>query len=419
MEFIIPSTEELQYLRPDPLLWEQELDHWPDVAEAVERAAGMRAGKVFWRSARDYVYALELSDIGRGRPSRAMVYGYWDRYEPRPPEHEISLDLLDFSKWVADIAPGMDSKMVDRLARAGGGEKSLTWPEGSVLRTSEERFVNLPDYPYEPKYVEIEDLRMAYIEHGSGEPVLCLHGEPTWGFLYRRMIPKLSEVGRVIVPDMIGFGRSDKPTLRQAYSYKSFVRWLRAFILALDLEKINLVCQDWGGLIGLRVLAQMPDRFKRLVAMNTAFPCGEFISEGFNNWRRLSQRVPELPITVLMQRSTQRSLTEDELAAYAAPFPSKEYQTAALIFPRLVPTRPDHAGAYENRAAVETLKKLDLPVLLPWAESDEVLGGLEPSLRGIFKNAAPKLTIRNAGHFIQEDAGEEVAGHIQKWMSKT
>ncbi len=291
MNFITPTDEELSYLRADPLLWEQELDVRPDVAEAIEQATGIRAGRVYWRSEHDHLYALELADLGRGRPSMAMVYGFWDRYEPRPPEHEIDADLLTFMVWVAGITKSInpsDVKRVAEFAYKQTGRVQTNWPEGSVLRTPEERFANLPNFPYEPHYMEIEGLRMAYVEHGSGAPILMLHGEPTWGYLYRKMIPPLSEVGRVIVPDLIGFGRSDKPVADNAYSYKSHVRWVRKFIQALDLQRITLVCQDWGGLIGLRVVAQMPDRFSRLVPMNTGIPDGSGVTKELTAWRQAS-----------------------------------------------------------------------------------------------------------------------------------
>ncbi|MBW1709351.1 MAG: alpha/beta fold hydrolase [Deltaproteobacteria bacterium] len=348
-----------------------------------------------------------------------MLYGHWDRYEPRPPEHEINSDILDFLLWAAEISEGLDPKIVNRLARSKQLPQLFSWPEGSVLRTPEERFANLPDYTYEPRYVEIEGLRMAYVEHGSGDPILMLHGEPTWGFLYRHMIPPLASSGRVIVPDLIGFGRSDKPIAVNAYTYKSHVRWMRAFIEALDLERITLVCQDWGGLIGIRTLAQEPQRFARLVAMNTGIPNGTGFTKAFMAWRRFSQKAREFDMPRFMRQAIQRTLTDEEAEAYGAPFPSKKYQTCALLFPRLVPIRPDHPGAYDNRAAIEKLKTLDLPVLLPSAEGDPVTRAFESVLRGIFKNAAPPLAVKKAGHFIQEDAGEEVAERIRKWMAET
>ena len=418
MKFITPTAEELSYLRADPLLWEQELDVRPEVAESIEKATGVRAGRVYWRSEHDHLYALELADLGRGRPSMAMVYGHWDRYEPRPPEHEIDADLMDFILWVADSAPTLNPSDVSRVAQFAGLRP--TWPDGSVLRTPEDRFANLPGFPYEPRYVEVEGLRMAFVEQGEGDPILMLHGEPTWGYLYRHMIPPLAKAGRVIVPDLIGFGRSDKPVADHAYSYKSHVRWMRRFIMALGLQRVTLVGQDWGGSIGLRVLAQMPERFQRLVAMNTGIGGGFNPGEGFMGWRIFSQRAKELDLPRMMKSAVRRrTLTDAEAAAYGAPFPSADYQTGALVFPRLVPVRPDHPGAYDNRAAIEKLKTLKLPVLLPWSDSDPITGPWEAYLRKLFPNVAPPLTIKSAGHFLQEDAGEEIAGHIRRWMAET
>jgi len=433
MKFITPSAEELSCLSADPLLVEQELDVRPEVAGALEKAAGIRAGRVYWRSEHDHIYALELGDLGRGRPSMATVFGFWDRYEPRPPEHEIDSDLIDFGVWVADVTEGMDPadiRLVAGFARQQTGRARVTWPEDSVLRTPEERFASLPGYPHEPRYIEIEGLRMAYVEDGPGDPILMLHGEPTWGYLYRHMIPILSKIGRVIVPDQIGFGRSDKPVADNAYSYKAFVRWMRKFILELNLKRITLVCQDWGGLVGLRVVSQMPERFSRLVAMNTGLPGGGAaagtvtgsggMGDAFLQWRRFSQRQRELDLPAMMKMAVRgRELSDAEAAAYGAPFPSVEYQTAALLWPRQVPTRPDHPGAYDNRIAIDVLKKLDIPVLLPWSEGDAITRPAEAMLRSIFRNCAPPLPVKGAGHFIQEDAGEQVAEHIREWILDT
>ena len=425
MEFITPSAEELSYLRADPLLWEQELDLRPEVAVDIEKALGIRAGRVYWRSEHNHLYALELADIGRGRPSRAMVYGFWDRYEPRPPDHEIDADLLDFMVWLASITKSIEPSDVEKVAEFAQRQTrgvQTTWPEGSVARTPDECFTNLPGYPYEPHYVEVEGLRMAYVEHGAGDPILCLHGEPTWGYLYRHMIPPLSEIGRVIVPDMIGFGRSDKPVADNAYSYRAFVRWMRKFILTLDLSRITLVCQDWGGLVGIRVLAEIPERFARLVAMNTGISGGTGSpTRGFMSWRKISQRATELVPAIVPEgiktMLARRTLTDAEAAAYSAPFPGTEYQTGALLFPRLVPIRPDHPGSYDNRVAIEKLKTLDLPVLLLAGDRDPYAKEGVKRLADIFKNAAPVITMEGAGHFIQEDAGEEVAEHMCKWMT--
>jgi haloalkane dehalogenase len=414
MEFINPTPQELALLRADPLLWEQELDVRPEFVDSLERVCGINAGKLYWRSAHDHLYALEFADLGRGRASMAMVFGHWDRYEPRPPEHEIDADLLFLCDWLARVT-GLNPGDIAKVAKHAGIQTG--WPAGSVLRTPEDRFRDLPGFPYEPRYVETEGLRMAYVEAGSGDPILLLHGEPTWSYLYRHMIPKLSRVGRVIAPDLIGFGRSDKPVPTNAYTYKSHVRWMRAFLKALNLERITLVCQDWGGLIGLRVLSQVPERFARLVAMNTGLPIGVPPAQAFLKWRRFARRVEALDMPVLMRNSLKvRKLTEAEGAAYQAPFPSKEYQTCALKFPALVPIRPDHPGAFENRRALERLRTLDLPVLLPFGTEDPITAASEPFLRSVFRNVAAPMPVAGAGHFIQEDAGEEVAEMIVRNM---
>jgi haloalkane dehalogenase len=415
MEFVKPTAEELSYLRADPLLWEQELDVRPDVSEDLEKAMGFRAGRAYWRSEHDHLYALELTDAGRGRPSQATVYGFWDRFEPRPPEHEIDADLFKFLLWIASQTKSLnpaDIEVTATFAQRQTGHVRLTWPEGSVLRTPEERFAVLPGFPYPPRYVEIEGLRMAYVEEGEGDPILMLHGEPTWGYIYRKMIPALTKMGRVVVPDYIGFGRSDKPVDDNAYSYKAHCRWMRQFISKLDLKDITLVCQDWGGPIGLRVVSQMPERFRRIIPMNTGIPDGMGGGgDAFMAWRRFSQRQRSLDV-----RIGSSTMTPEEQNAYRAPFPSEEYQAGALVFPRLVPIRPDHPGAYDNRVAIEKLRTLNIPVLPIAGENDPITAGAVHVLRSIFKNVAPVVTIKGAGHFIQEDAGEEVAKRIVEWM---
>ena len=416
MEFITPPSEELAQLRPDPILWEQELNTWPAVADDIMRLTGIKAGKVYWRSEHDYLYALQLADTGAEHPTMAKVFGHWDRYEPRPPEHEINQDVLELLIWIAENSDSIETEPLRKLAVQRDNARYMTWPEGSVLRTPEERFADLPDYPYEPECVDIEGLQMAYIAHGSGDPILMLHGEPTWGFLYRRMIPILADAGRAVVPDLIGFGRSDKPTAVNAYSYKSHVRWMRKFIEAVDLKKITLICQDWGGLIGLRVLSQLPERFSRAIVMNTGLPTGGNAGGAFGAWRTFSQRITEFDLPALMNQATTRTLTDGEAAAYGAPFPSKAHQTAAILFPRLVPNRPDHPGAYDNRVAVEILKTLDLPVHLVFAEGDAVTGPMESFMGTLFTNIKDTLKVPDAGHFIQEDAGELVAEKIRDWM---
>lgn len=414
MKFIAPDAGELSHLRADPLLVEQELDARSYVAEALETETGLRAGRRYWRSAHDHLYALELGDTGRVFASTATVYGFWDRYEPRPPEHEIDADLLEFCLWLADVS-AMNPEDVARAARFANVQ--TTWPAGSVLYTPEQRFRDLPGFPYEPRYVEVEGIRMAYVEAGSGDPILLLHGEPTWSYLYRHMIPELAVAGRVIAPDLIGFGRSGKPAATNAYTYRSHVRWMRKFVESLALDRVTLVCQDWGGLIGMRVLSQIPERFARLVATNTGLPIGQGASEAFLKWRHFSQNVATLEAGRLVDSAlTRRVLNSAEKAAYDAPFPSRDYQAGALVFPRLVPAHSDHPGAYENIQAIERLKQIEIPVLLPWGDADPITAPAEAHLRSIFRNAAPPLRLAGAGHFIQEDAGEDVAAHIVRWM---
>lgn len=414
MKWIVPEPEELSCLRADPLLWEQELDVRPGVAEALERAAGRRAGQVFWRSDHDHLYSLQLADLGAGRPSMARVFGWWDRWEPRPPEHEIDADLMAFSLWVAETAD-LGPEHVSQVAQHAGIQ--FGWPAGSVLRTPEECFATLPGFSYEPKFVEIEGLRMAYVVAGEGEPVLMLHGEPAWGYLYRHMIPHLAAAGRAVVPDLIGFGRSDKPRAPNAYTHRSHARWLRKFILALGLERITLVCQGWGGLLGLRLVGQMPERFARVVAMNTGLPLGDGRAEAFHQWRSFSQRQDFLDVAKLVRNTLGRAtLTDAEAAAYQAPFPSREYQTGVFVVPRLAPTHNDDPGFYESRIAIERLRGLDLPVFLAWAEEDPITRHGEAMLQALFRNASPTLWVPRAGHFVQEDAGEEIAVKVRDWM---
>ncbi|HZU75812.1 MAG TPA: haloalkane dehalogenase, partial [Dehalococcoidia bacterium] len=249
-----------------------------------------------------------------------------------------------------------------------------------------------------------------------GDPILMLHGEPTWGYLYRRMIPALQGSGRVIVPDLVGFGRSDKPAADNAYSYRSHVRWLRKLVEALELERITLVCQDWGGLLGLRVVAQAPERFARLVVMNTGLPDGRDLGPAFLRWRRFAQQARELHVGAMLSRATGGALSPGAAAAYDAPFPDASYQTGALVFPRLVPTHSDDPGTYDNRRAREALRSLDLPVLTVYGTGDAITGPWEEDTRGLFRNVALPVHL-DAGHFLQETHGEQIAVIIRDWMA--
>jgi haloalkane dehalogenase len=264
---------------------------------------------------------------------------------------------------------------------------------------------------------------MAYVDEGpaDGRTVLLVHGEPTWGYLYRRMLPTLNAAGmRTVVPDLIGFGRSDKPTARDAYTYAGHVAWLRSFVDQLDLRDIVLFGQDWGGLIGLRLAAEQPERFDRLVAANTFLPDGAPAGEGFLQWQAASQAMPFLDAGKLLQRATlARTLTDAEVDAYRAPFPSEEYMAGARQFPLLVPTGPDDPAVPANRAAWEVLERWERPVLTLWAPDDIVLGRLQDTLVQRIPGAAgqPHQTFSPAGHFIQDDVGEELAAAMVAWLT--
>ena len=215
-----------------------------------------------------------------------------------------------------------------------------------ALRTPDERFENLPGYPFAPNYSEVDGLRVHYVDEGPSDasPVLMLHGEPSWSYLYRKMIPIVAAGGhRAVAPDLVGFGRSDKPTAREDYTYASHVEWMRELLFdQLDLREITLVCQDWGGLIGLRLVAEHPDRFARVVTANTLLPTGdEPPPEAFFSWRKFSQDVPELPVGRILQGATVSELPPEVMAAYDAPFPDESYKAGARQFPLLVPVTPD------------------------------------------------------------------------------
>ncbi len=289
-----------------------------------------------------------------------------------------------------------------------------------IVRTPEARFEGLPDFPFGPNYLTIDDgqdghLRVHYLDEGpeTAPPVLCLHGEPTWCYLYRHMIPVFTGAGhRVVAPDLVGFGRSDKPTARSDYSYAAHVAWLAQVVEGLDLTGITLVCQDWGGLLGLRVVAQMPERFGRLVIANTALPTGETpMGPAFDAWRDFSQTVPEFRAGRIVYGGTETKLTEAEQAAYDAPFPDARHQAGARHFPMLVPDRPDDPGAVANRAAWQVLERLELPVLTVFGAQDKVMAGAEQVFQRRMKGAAgqPHCVLDRAGHFLQEDVGPELA----------
>lgn len=294
-----------------------------------------------------------------------------------------------------------------------------------VLRTSDERFAGLPGYPFAPRYVDIGGLRMHYVDEGprGAEPVLLLHGEPSWSYLYRKMIPILVEAGlRPVAPDFFGFGRSDKPASRADYSYQFHVDSLWAFIKALDLRGITLVGQDWGGLIGLRVAAEHPERFARILAANTFLPTGDQPpGEAFLRWQRFSQEAPELPVGRIVNGGCVSELPPEVIAAYDAPFPDERYKAGARAFPLLVPTRPDDPASEPNRRAWQVLERWEKPFLTAFSDSDPITRGADaifqrrvPGARG-----QPHTTITGAGHFLQEDRGEELARVIVEFVRAT
>jgi haloalkane dehalogenase len=284
-----------------------------------------------------------------------------------------------------------------------------------VLRTPDERFTNLPDFDFPARYIEIDGMRVHYIDEGpeKAEPVLLLHGEPSWSYLYRHMIPPLAAANlRAIAPDLPGFGKSDKPARRTDYTYAGHVTWMRQFIEALDLQRITLVCQDWGSLIGLRVAAQNPDRFSRILLANGGLPDGsQQMPRAFRIWRAFARWSPWFPIGRIIQSGTVSKLADDVVAAYDAPFPSRRFKAGARQFPRLVPTSPDDPAAAANREAWKSLASWSKPFLTAFSNRDPVTRGADKVFVKHVPGASTQAhtTIRNAGHFLQEDKGPELA----------
>jgi haloalkane dehalogenase len=289
-----------------------------------------------------------------------------------------------------------------------------------VLRTPDDCFENLPGYAYEPHYLTIDDMRMHYVDEGSGEPVLLLHGEPSWSYLYRHMIGPIVDAGfRAIAPDLFGFGRSDKPADRADYTYAGHVAWVRAFVEALDLEGITLVCQDWGSLIGLRLAAEHEHRFARVVLANGGLPDGnQEMPKAFHVWRTYSQTSPDFPIGDIIQRSTVTDLPPDVVGAYDAPFPSDDFKAGARQFPALVPIRPDDPASAANQAAWQVLTRWDKPFLTAFSDSDPITQGADRVFQKHVPGARDQAhtIIEGGGHFLQEDRGPELAGVVIDFM---
>ncbi|MEU1426372.1 haloalkane dehalogenase [Nocardia sp. NPDC005746] len=302
-----------------------------------------------------------------------------------------------------------------------------------ALRTPDDRFADLPDFDFEPHYIDVAAgdgsatrLRLHYLDEGprDGDVVLLLHGEPSWSFLYRTMIPVLVKAGlRCIAPDLIGFGRSDKPADRADYTYARHVEWMReALFDHLNLTGITLVCQDWGGLIGLRLVAEHPRRFARVVVANTGLPTGDAkLTDAFAAWQRFSQETPAFPVGGIIAGGCRTTLSPEVVAAYDAPFPDETFKAGARAFPLLVPTRPDDPAAPANRAAWEQLARFEKPVLTAFSDGDPITAGGHRPFQEKVPGAAGRAhtTITDAGHFLQEDRGPELAAVVSAFIAAT
>ncbi|MHA2283174.1 MAG: haloalkane dehalogenase [Promethearchaeota archaeon] len=291
-----------------------------------------------------------------------------------------------------------------------------------LLRTPDERFENLPDFPYEPHYLEIDSIRIHYVDEGpkDAEVILLMHGEPSWGFLYRHMIPILVKADlRIIAPDLVGFGRSDKPTEKEDHTYAKHVKWMSELVVQLDLQKITLFCQDWGSLIGLRVAIENQDRFSRIMLSNGGLPTGEQpLNKAFLDWRKLSREIPNFDVKVFLQLGTTTELSDDILAAYDAPFPNEKYKAGARILPSLVPISIDDPEHDANKKAFEQFGKWEKPFLTAFADSDPVTRGGDRFMQQYVPGAHGQkhTTIENAAHFVQEDKGPELAELIIEFI---
>ena len=298
-----------------------------------------------------------------------------------------------------------------------------------VLRTPDDRFAGLPDFPFEPHYVTIGDLeggelRVHHLDEGptGAPPVLLMHGEPSWAYLYRTMVPVLAEAGhRCVVPDLVGFGRSDKPTEQTDHSYARHVAWMReALFERLDLRDITLVCQDWGGLIGLRLVAAEPERFARVVVANTGLPTGEGTPpEAFLAWQNFAATTEQFPVGAIINGGCTTDLAPEVIEAYDAPFPDDSYKAGARVMPSLVPTSPDDPAHDEQVDAWKVLEGFERPFLCAFSDSDPITGGGHRVFERRVPGAAdqPHTTIEGGGHFLQEDRGPELARVVADFIA--
>jgi haloalkane dehalogenase len=287
-----------------------------------------------------------------------------------------------------------------------------------LFRTPDERFAALPGYDFEPHWHDADGLRMHYVDEGAGDPIVCFHGEPTWAYLYRKMLPPLVGVGmRVVCPDYAGFGRSDKPTDRRWYSYDRHVDYTARLLAALDLREVTVIVQDWGGPIGLRWAVENAERVARLVILNTGLFTGR-VSKGFMAWRDFAERNPDLPVGFVLQGATATELPDEVVAAYEAPFPTPESKAGAAQFPMLVPIADDQPGATEMRAVADELARWKKPALVAFSDEDPVFPYPRAGERftSLIPSAAEQVRIEGAAHFLQEDAGERIAEIVAEFV---
>ncbi|HEX4982440.1 MAG TPA: haloalkane dehalogenase [Ilumatobacteraceae bacterium] len=299
-----------------------------------------------------------------------------------------------------------------------------------TLRTPDHRFESLPGFPFTPHYADVSDgeggeLRVHYVDEGpsGAPPVLLMHGEPSWSFLYRKMIPILVDAGlRAVAPDLVGFGRSDKPARRTDYTYQRHVDWMTHWLGAVDLRDATLLGQDWGGLIGLRLVAEDPDRFTRVVAANTFLPTGDrHPGDAFLAWQRFSQETPDFTVGRIVNGGCTTDLAPDIVAAYDAPFPDESYKEGARQFPMLVPTSPDDPAAGPNRQAWDVLRRWTKPFLCAFSDQDPITRGADQALRAQIPGCEgqPHTVISGGGHFLQEDRGEQLAHVVVDFVRAT
>lgn len=305
------------------------------------------------------------------------------------------------------------------------------------VRTPDERFAGLSDYPFAPHYLELSNgLRLHYVDEGEGEIILLLHGEPSWSYLYRKMIPILAAKHRVIAPDFLGFGKSDKPTRKEDFTYDLNYQALVELIEKLDLENITLVCQDWGGLLGLPVAMDHADRFARLVIMNTGLPTGDIDFATLQNkdvpqrqrqnlvaflvWRAFAARQTDMNVGEIIDKGTVADLPAEVRAAYDAPFPDASFKVGAHLFPLMVPIRADDPVAEKLRGTRSALAEWEKPALVMFSDLDPITVGGDAEFRALIPSARdePEIVIANAGHFLQEDRGEEIAEQILAFLKR-